>query len=235
MNDNNEAACGKEFLGEKHLERLAARFLELWRKCVRPGMADDGEAAWQDLKNRYQESHRHYHDLSHVYFCLGQLDLVASLLDDRDAAEMSLWYHDVIYEPGAADNETRSAGLFARHTADLFPDEFVANVRGLIMATKHPEIVDEGDARYITDIDLSSFALSWDGFRRDNENLREEQSDLADASYYAGKKGFLIGLSRRPRIFRTDFFHDLYEARARSNIQRYLAELHSRRDDAPPF
>jgi predicted metal-dependent HD superfamily phosphohydrolase len=202
---------------------MSTRFLSLWRRCARPGMTDDAKAAWKDLRNRYQEPHRRYHDLCHVDFCLKQLDMVASLLDDPDAAEMSIWYHDVIYEPNARDNETRSAGFFASYTVDRFADDFVANVQHLILATEHPEIVGEGDAIYVTDIDLSSFALPWDDFQRDNAALREERADLSDARFEEGKRRFLTTLLERPRIFRTDYFHDLYEDRARDNIRRYLS------------
>lgn len=207
------------------MEQLQQRFVSLWRRCAKPGVRDYAEGAWQELLKRYDEDHRRYHNLDHVRFCLKQKDLAASLMDDPDAGEMSIWYHDVIYEPRARDNEKRSAGFFAWYTVDLFPDDFVAKVRRLILATEHPEDVDEGDACYITDIDLSSFALPWESFQRDNAALRVEQQDLSDASYYAGKKRFLEKLAARKRIFRTDFFHDLYEERARANIRRYLAEL----------
>ena len=225
-----DMAIVKEGIEAERLEILHKRFVALWHRCVKPGLPDDAEASWKDLRDRYGEPHRRYHNLCHVYYCLRQIDLAASLMDDPDAGEMSIWYHDVIYEPRAKDNEKRSAGLFAWYGVDRFADEFVSNVRHLILATEHPEVVTSGDACYITDVDLSSFALPWEDFHRDNEHLREEQTDLSDTTYYAGKKRFLINLAARPRIFRTDFFHDLYEEQARNNIQRYLAELHSRTD-----
>ena len=222
MNQNGEVVC-KEQLGDELLTRLGVRFTSLWRRCARPGTADEADTAWEDLRNRYGEPHRRYHDLCHVNFCLKQLDRAASMLDEHDAAEMSIWYHDVIYEPGGRDNETRSAGFFAWYAVDRFSDDFVANVRHLILATAHPDVVEQGDAWYITDIDLSSFALPWEDFQRDNAALREEQQDMSDADFDAGKRWFLTNLLERPRIYRTDFFYDLCEERARDNIRRWLA------------
>ena len=222
--NNNETDQSERKIGKDALERLRRRFLGLWRRSMKTGVPDYGESAWEELRNRYQEPHRRYHDLRHVRFCLEQFDLVRSLTDDPDAVEMSIWYHDVIYEPGAADNEKRSAGFFAWYTVDLFPGEFIVTVRHLILATAHPETLCEGDAGFVTDIDLSSFALPWSDFDRDNKDLREEQSDVSDEFYYPAKVRFLTLLSNRSRIFRTDFFHERFEAQARQNIERYLAE-----------
>lgn len=230
MDNKTDTAITNAGVGNGHLAELHARFVALWHRCRKSGKAEDAETAWQDLCDRYGESHRRYHNLRHVHFCLKQMDLVASLMDDPDAGEMSIWYHDVIYEPCARDNEKCSAGFFAWYSIDHFAAEFVANVQHLILATEHPDVVTEGDACYITDIDLSGFALPWEGFCRDNDSLRAEQDGLSDASYHAGTRHFLINLFARPRIFRTDFFHELYEEQARSNIRRYLAEFRSGTD-----
>ena len=212
------------------MAQLRDRFVALWQRSRKSGIQEDAEAAWDDLSGLYAESHRRYHNLRHVDHCLRQIDLAAPLMDDPDAGEMSIWYHDVIYEPCARDNEKRSAGFFAWYALGHFPDEFVADVRHLILATEHPEVVRDGDACYITDIDLSGFALPWEEFCRDNDSLREEQRGLSDASYQASTQRFLVNLYARSRIFRTDFFHELYEAQARDNIQRYLAECQSATD-----
>src|SRR4051812_47839725 len=66
-----------------------------------------------DLNQRYSEPHRHYHTLDHVFAmwtCLRNLDEKATLLPPL---QLAVWYHDVIYDTHAADNEERSA-LHAR-------------------------------------------------------------------------------------------------------------------------
>lgn len=77
-------------------------------------------------------------------------------------------------------------GFFAWYAVDRFPHELVANVRCLILATTHPEILEQGDAWYITDIDLSSLALSWENFQRGNAALGDEQQAISDENFYAG-------------------------------------------------
>ena len=66
----------------------------------------------------YQETHRAYHNLSHIYNLLKlseQLDIY-----NRNAFEMAIWYHDIIYQPHFKDNEAKSAALFLKHFDEYF-------------------------------------------------------------------------------------------------------------------
>jgi predicted metal-dependent HD superfamily phosphohydrolase len=60
---------------------------------------------------------------------------------------------------------------------------------------------------------------------RNGALLREESSDQPDTKYHAGQVVFLSGLQRRRHFFRTEYFRDRYEAIARANLQRLLADL----------
>ena len=60
---------------------------------------------------------------------------------------------------------------------------------------------------------------------RNGALLREESSTQSDASYHAGQAIFLSALQRRRHFFRTEYFRDRYEAIARANLQRLLADL----------
>ena len=161
---------------------------------------------------------------THIRDCLRRVDEVASLLVDPDAVELALWFHDVVYDVGAATNERRSAELFLT----LSPGArflFRHRVCGLIMATRHARSVHGNDRRFIVDIDLSGFGAPWDEFMRNGACLREESAALTDAQYHAGQVAFLQRLQRRARLFATDYFHDRYEAVARENLRRVLERL----------
>ena len=84
------------------------------------------------------------------------------------------------------------------------------------------------DRRFIEDIDLAGFAAPWDDFIRSGDLLRAEFAAHADGQYYPSQVRFLENLQSRPRFFRTDYFHDKYEARARQNVRRLLDELAQR-------
>src|SRR5436853_5424394 len=94
----------------------AARFDALWRRCVAHADAAAAHRVQSDLRRRLCGSDRRFHTLHHIHDCLDRLDEVASMLDDRDAVEIALWFHDAVYEPSCPDNERNSAELFLQQS-----------------------------------------------------------------------------------------------------------------------
>jgi predicted metal-dependent HD superfamily phosphohydrolase len=203
-----------------HDTALQRRFIALWRCC---STDDDASAAavWRQLSRRYAEPHRRYHGLNHVAFCLGQLDLAATLMESAPAVELAVWFHDAVYRPGDPANEAASAALFRELAASVDPT-LVESVASLILDTTHLAAPTTEDGRYMVDIDLASLGLPWPRFLRDSEAIRDEQPDVPDAAYTTAQRSFLKGLLARPRLYRTRFFQDRCEATARSNIGRTL-------------
>jgi predicted metal-dependent HD superfamily phosphohydrolase len=173
-----------------------------------------------------------FHNLDHIGDCVRRLDEVAPLLDDVDAVEMAIWFHDAIYEPGDPSNEWRSAELFLARSEGAKP-LFRRRVCALILTTRHATAARSRDRRFIDDIDLVGFAAPWDDFVHSGDLLRAEFAAHADAKYYASQAQFLTRLQQRSRFFATDYFHDKYEAHAQQNIRRLLDDL-ARRGYAAP-
>ena len=202
----------------------AARFGALWRRCVASPPSPDGARVYADLASRLGAPGRRFHNLSHIDDCLQRLDEVAPHLDDRDAVELALWFHDAVYEPGNPDNERRSAELFLAQSAGARP-LFRRRVAALILTTRRNRTPRSNDCKFIDDIDLAGFGASWDEFMRNGKLLRREFAGQSDADYNRGLAGFLGSLRRRPRFFRTDWFAERLETQARSNLERVLADL----------
>ena len=202
----------------------AGRFTDLWRRRVSSPPSPDGAKVYADLCRLYTAPHRRYHNLGHIQDCLRLFDAVAPLLADRDAAEFGLWFHDAVHEPGAMDNERRSAELFLEVSAGA-PLVLRNRVCGHILATRHTGRVRNNDRCFLVDIDLSGFGAPWEEFMRNGALLREESSDQSDAKYQAGQVIFLSALQQRPHFFQTEYFRDRYEAVARANLARLLADL----------
>lgn len=199
------------------------RFQKLWRRCLIDGANDDSARIHQLLLDAYREPQRHYHSLAHIEQCMGMFDACKSLATNPDALELAVWFHDVIFEPDQADNERRSADLYLQLSDGVQADEMRRLVERLIMATLHDgNSLQDPDAVYMVDIDLSSFGLSWEEFLRDSENLRRENANLSDAEYYRRKKEFQNCLLDKERFYRSDFFAERLENQARSNLSRYF-------------
>lgn len=176
----------------------------------------------RSIIDRYAEPQRRYHNREHLLHCLAEHDRASSQMSRPDLVEMALWFHDVIFEPGAADNEQRSAELFVACGEGFLDPSFVENVRTLILLTTHRQRPETEEGCFVLDIDLSSFGIPWNDFLRDSRRVREERTDLGDDDYYRAQTGFLRSLLDRPRIFHTAFFHSQYEDTARQNIARAM-------------
>jgi predicted metal-dependent HD superfamily phosphohydrolase len=197
-----------------------------------------GEEArfFADLDSRYSEPHRHYHDWRHVLACLDELDAARASCADPLAVELALWYHDAVHDPRAVDNEARSAGLVRQAAVGMGLGQQAAEAAaGLVLLTTHagpapaagPESVaaSAGDAALLLDIDLAVLGSSPGAFAAYESGIRAEYAFLSDAEYKQGRAGVLQSLLARPRIYLSDRYRDLLEARARLNLQQDLARL----------
>lgn len=203
-----------------------SRFQSLWQRCLKAGAADSSSTIHQRLVDAYNEPQRHYHTLAHIDHCLAIFDQCKSLATNPDALEIAVWFHDVIFEPGKHDNEALSAELYQDLSTGVHDNEFRSLVGRLIMATLHDgSSLDDSDAGYMVDIDLSSFGLPWQDFLRDSQHLREENAQLSDTEYYRRTGDFQACLLEKPRFYVTDFFCQRYEQQARDNLAKYFEQL----------
>ncbi|WP_425117606.1 hypothetical protein [Burkholderia anthina] len=168
------------------------------------------------LARCYMEPARHYHTLVHVRRCLRHLDQARDLIPEPDAVELALWFHDVIFVPGAKDNEQRSADWFRRHADGRI--RACERICTMILATTHVGIVEEPDTRFVCDIDLAVLGAARSRFREDGRRLRAERPDLDDGAYDLHERTLLCGLLLRPRIYLTEFFYARCERQARRNL-----------------
>src|SRR5689334_9923752 len=97
------------------------RFGALWRRSVASPPSPDSAVVYDDLCARLEEPGRKFHNIGHIDDCLERFDDVRRHLEDPDAVELALWFHDAVYVPGDATNERRSAELFLSHAAGARP------------------------------------------------------------------------------------------------------------------
>jgi len=200
------------------------RFCSLWLR-QQPNLPDNSEAVYKQLVDAYNEPHRVYHSLRHIQSCLTVFDEISDLLDNPDAVELAIWFHDIIYKIDDKQSEQLSANFFMRLTDGLFTNECRDSVYQHIMATRHDcsEITNK-DTKLMVDIDLSSFGLPWADFITDSKNVRAEMGHLSDAQYNQKQMSFHQSLLNQPTFFNSDYFHEHYEDQARSNLAK-LFEL----------
>lgn len=195
-----------------------ARFVAVWSRSG----GIDGEAVHASLLRQYAEPLRRYHTLQHIRRCLRDLDWARLLVPDPDAVELALWFHDVIYVPGAPDNELRSADWFQGMAQGRIAAS--ERVRDMILSTTHRFVPADRQACFTADIDLADLACERACFVRDEALLRAERPDLDDAAYDRSVRAFLSTLSAREHVYHTEVFRSRCEEQARANLAWRLAQ-----------
>jgi predicted metal-dependent HD superfamily phosphohydrolase len=202
------------------------RFQKLWHHCLLASANDESADVHAQLIAYYSEPQRFYHTLDHIEHCLSLFDKISHELQNPTALELAIWFHDVIYRPGSRSNEQLSADLFMALSDGVFDDPFRNTVYQLVMATLHDGgEVENADAKYMVDIDLSSFGMPWAQFIRDSANLRLEMEDMPDDDFYRKQAIFQEKLFSQPRFFKTDYFYENYETQARQNHSNYVETI----------
>lgn len=203
------------------------RFMTLWDECTKHPQNGLASRVYDAIEIHYNEPARFYHTPKHINHCLRQLDLASAFhpVDICKQVEMALWFHDVIYDPLAGDNEQQSADWYLKYASGVMSEEFNQRIYELILITQHKEMPQEIAGQYLVDLDLSSFGQAWEEVVIDSDAVRAEYQHLSDQDFISGQKKFLSFLIGRPSIFSTEFFKSRYEAAARRNILRKLDEL----------
>ena len=202
------------------------RFTSLWSRCQTGVSAGaSAEDVYKEIHRYYSESGRRYHTPKHIEHCLAQFDLASGEMVNADAVEIAIWFHDLIFDVRANDNELQSARRFVELADDSMDTEFKATVHDLIMTTAPPRLPKTTDQNFMLDIDLSSFGLPWEDMLRDSIAVRQESPQLTDAEFFPGQRAFLESLISRKHFYFTEFFRSRIEDTARSNIERYLQDL----------
>ncbi len=199
------------------------RFIALWKRCAESDDFDCDEI-FHALKARYDESHRVYHTGDHIRHCLAEFDSLPATLTrtSRDIIELSIWFHDAIYEIASSDNEARSAQWFSSLASGRMNLDIIHAVNRCILYTTHQELPTDPCSLYVVDIDLSGLGQDWQGFAADGQKIRQENHHLDDDAFVSGQIQFLSRLLNRDRIFYTEYFNARLENQARRNMTRQL-------------
>ena len=137
---------------------------------------------------------------------------------------VATFYHDVVYDVIAVDNEERSAGVAMGLLKLLAVDEVsIYLIRRLILSTKQHK-AKSNDEKLFIDADMSILASSHVEYDSYAKNIRQEYLVFSDETYIPIRIQFIEGLLGRERVFLTEEFK-AQEVLARKNLQRELKRL----------
>ncbi len=207
------------------LERLRAA----WAELAEPFGA--GPTTVQDvfrlLVDHYGSGPRFYHTLGHVQEVLATVEPLLGRARDAAAVRFAAWFHDVVYDPRAADNEERSAAVAAAALRQLrVPEATVARTAALIRMTKTHHADDgDPDGPILLDADLAILGAAEARYAEYSQAIRREYAWVPEEQYRVGRREVLQRFLRRQRIYRTDDLFASHEAQARRNLAREIVSL----------
>ncbi len=195
-----------------------------------PAVAKAGEV----LVARYEEPQRFYHNRIHLEDVLAKLDFAKTALEKSgevahlstpekqrmyDIVELSLWYHDAVYDPRSKDNEALSRDLFLEDAKKFsLPEDVQREVAGLIDLTAHHKDAKTLTERVMTDCDLAILGAPPAEFKKYDTNIRKEYAHIPAAIFNPRRVKVLSGFLNQPEIFKTSAFRAAFEASARKNL-----------------
>ncbi len=209
-------------MGNTENEMLEKRFLNLMRTYT------DDETyiaeCWKEIYASYTGKSRYYHNLGHLNNMISELNEIESSVTELDTILFSIYYHDIVYKSTETDNEYQSAKLFEKRISNThFPK--IQNCYKQIEATKEHKTSVDKDTNILLDLDLSILGKDKSEYQEYCSNIRKEYSIYPDSMYHPGRKKALNHLLELDVIFKTDYFFDKYEEKARKNMAFELSQL----------
>jgi predicted metal-dependent HD superfamily phosphohydrolase len=185
------------------------------------------EKAFNHLIAAYSTPSRHYHTLKHIDRVLSTIQILQGYTNNLPAVQLAAWFHDVVYDTQAQDNEERSADYAFKMLSSLaIPESSINIVTRLILNTKnHQAAMDDYDSQVLLDADLAILATTSVQYPEYSYAIRQEYDWVSEAEYIAGRKQVLERFLKRPRIYFTPLMLEFAEAPARANIQREIQSL----------
>ncbi|KAL4482165.1 hypothetical protein ABPG72_014978 [Tetrahymena utriculariae] len=193
---------------------------------------------WFDsIRLKYSENYRYYHTLSHIY-CMLQLSEQIKFNHSVNV-QLAIWFHDVIYNPKAHDNEKRSAQYYILFDKELKQNNIIVGnseiVEAYILQTeKHlsdqiPEQIlndlsFKQDLEYFLDLDLCILGLSQDIYEKYSQDIIREYSHYSNEQIKNGRTKILENFLNQ-NLFKTEQFQQRYGEQAKTNIKREIQNL----------
>ena len=211
-------------LSREQKNYLAKKWEQLSKKLQIPD--DSSSAIYIQIKQKYGQDNRKYHNLSHIYSMLRLAEKEQEQTEEPDHLELAIWFHDVIYQPVRKDNEQKSADFAKEILADYCSTAQLELLEKMILSTKkHEPLTDFPDVLWLLDFDLAVLAADSTVYDQYSQAIRQEYNIFPNLIYKPGRKKVLQHFLNMTSIYYTEKFRVQYDHLAQANLRRELAEL----------
>jgi predicted metal-dependent HD superfamily phosphohydrolase len=194
--------------------RAVAALAESWATLM-PNAPKLGD----ELLRRWQEPHRRYHDVGHLFHMLGALKLISVPVVPPELT-LAAWFHDAVYTGSAGQDEHTSAALARTELESAgMPTPLVDEVFRLILLTieHHCEPTDHYGTLLI-DADLSILGSAPGRYQMYVRDVRAEHPEIADLEFGIARWEVVSALLSAEVLFGSDLGRHLWLNQARHNL-----------------
>ena len=170
------------------------------------------------LITAYTEPQRAYHNIQHIVECLALFQNIESELNDPIAVETAIWFHDVVYDPQASDNEEQSAQFMQKHCANIVEKEMLEKAAQWIIATKKHQATNDHDLNTLLDIDLAILGSHNSRFTEYEQQIQQEYAWVESELYQRKRAEVLSHFYQMKPLYQTEYFRRKFEINAKLNL-----------------
>jgi predicted metal-dependent HD superfamily phosphohydrolase len=204
-------------------DALSDAFIERWQAIAAKLSVDRArsQVIGNDLLAQYSGSDRHYHGVGHIVSMLEGFDAIKATFEQPLAAELAIFFHDVIYDPSRRDNEEQSARKMQDLLGGLVDQTLLESAARSVQATKQHALTSSHDTNLLLDLDMAILGQPWPVYERYAKGVMQEYLPLyGEVAYRHGRRTlFLEPTIAHGTVFLTDAFKPL-NPQAIQNMQR---------------
>jgi predicted metal-dependent HD superfamily phosphohydrolase len=175
---------------------------------------------WEALLSAYTQPHRAYHNLHHIHALFRDLSQF-STAEVSESIQWAIWYHDIVYDPHAGDNEEQSADWAVTTLQNWgLSSSLQKEVRRLILATQsHQAEADDHNACLLLDLDLGILGTSSERYAEYARAIREEYRWVPRPLYAQGRQKVLDSFLSLKTLYNTPVIRQQREQRGQENLR----------------
>ena len=209
---------------------LRAQLICVWEELSEDlGLNErDSLLLWSEIENKYTGRNRYYHNLKHLGAMMDEVLRFKASIEQLSVLKLSIFYHDIIYNPLRKDNELRSAERMKSRLSKLgVATDTINRSFDQILLTKGHQLKESStsDDEYFLDFDLTVLGEDWLVYAEYAKQIRKEYWIFPAKTYKEGRKKALASFLNRESIYFTPAFRETKEEQAQANLQREIDEL----------
>jgi predicted metal-dependent HD superfamily phosphohydrolase len=172
------------------------------------------ERWWRILVDFFREEQRHYHTFEHIHELLKLSEMHKSLISNYSAIMMSIFFHDIVYNPRSSSNEDDSNDIFLQFVIDCnnpIVSRLSNTVFAMIEMTKNHQIPVNADfdMQFFSDIDMGILGSNMTRYQQYAGQIRLEYNFVEFKTFCTKRSAFLQScLSSGQPMFATKMFQD---------------------------